>query len=845
MAASSSPQLPKGVEKLKIYHTAKRGVLLKPDLKHNYCICYNKYIVKILKLLLTANILVFLSTAAFSQSYRQIHSSPSIQTQIIDAQEVLQQGHFREAAAIFQNITASNPGNTTSYFYLADIYYYHLNEPQRAEDQYRSILRVQPYNPIAYYDLGVINRKLGRTSRALYDFQKAYEYSPSYNNPLFKNSLANILEICKEQKSYISAIQNFKKLLNKNKDNARILAALSKLYLLNHQPNHAWKAIQIALRLKPSNLSILLIHAKIAATVGDYSQAIKDANQVIKSRPDSIQAKQILLTAKNSLQSKKIHWLIGVFIIILILFISATIYFFKITGKSEMIQSRFIEEWTQNLETLSDTQEIVEFVSEYFLEFLKMPKGIFFLTNREGSQLKCTYTNLKIVTENKIDMDPESAQKWIRLYHGSVMTAPQAYKSAFFLAAFPNIKDVLEKNEMRLILTFYEQNKILAILLLGGIHRIGFKDYIKEIKKKKETAHQLIQNASRNLEKSMLYKLSVLDEQTQVYNKRAFKEILNEELKKVEIYHNPCSLLMIDIDHFKKLNDTYGHLEGDIVLKELAQILKQNVRDGIDSVARYGGEEFAIILPTSSTEKAEEMAERIRKSVYNHEFQGIPPAAHISISIGVATYPEHSKSDWQLIKLSDEALYLSKKNGRNRVTRAHNGEDKQNAPRLSDAARAKDMAQIPPFTSFKFRFEEELKQAGLRKYKISLGLLQLQKLPSPDHSSQIVPQLASLSQSFMRVIDFFSSDKNDRLLIMFNEKGGKDAASILEKICDRFSKTDFNENNTPLDIRAGVSVYPEDGNNLETLIKKAESALLLAVKKGTLVELSQESSKTA
>lgn len=285
---------------------------------------------------------------------------------------------------------------------------------------------------------------------------------------------------------------------------------------------------------------------------------------------------------------------------------------------------------------------------------------------------------------------------------------------------------------------------------------------------------------------------------------------------------------MIDIDHFKKLNDTYGHLEGDTVLRELAQILKQNVRDGIDTVARYGGEEFAVILPTSSLEKAGETAERIRLSVYTHEFSGIPPAVHVSISIGAATYPDHAKSDWELIKVSDQALYQSKKNGRNRVTLALKTEKAEAPSKSSEAGGIQGVGDLPPFHTFKFRFEEEIKQAAERKYKISLGLLQFEKPLSPDRSRRVMPQLASLSQSFMRVIDFFSSDREDRLLIMFSEKNKKETLAVLEKICDRVSKTSFYGVDSSLEVRAGASVYPDDGSDLESLIKKAEFSLASA-----------------
>ncbi|MCL4513096.1 MAG: diguanylate cyclase [Candidatus Eremiobacteraeota bacterium] len=780
-------------------------------------------------LLFPVLLFLMISAAGSSQTFNRNHlNSVQAQTPLQQAQEAVQQGQIQEAVLLLQNAVSSNPDNITYRFALGELYY-RQRAFQRAKDQYEAVLAVHPHNSGAYFDLGMTNKNLGNLSSALHDFQKAVALSSGNSNPAEHYSIVHILQICREQKSYTAAaIRNFTEMLPKNADNARIWETLSELYFLNHQIGKSLTAAEHALRLKPNNTEILLTAAKAAEAAGKYAEAIQDAKKALKLQPENRKTEQILLQSQNLFQAEKIHWLIGAFTVILIFFTAAVIYFFKLTGKKEGAPNPVLESWNQSLETLSDTQEIIEYVSEYFLEFFKMPKGMFLLTNREETQLKCAYTNLKVTAANTLDMNPEMVKKWLRIYEGKPIGATQAYKSAFFLDAFPNAKDVIEKNDMRLILPFSEKTKILAFLLLGGIHKAQFKDQVKEIKKKKETAYQLLQNVTGVLEKSMLYQLSVLDEQTQVYNKRAFKEALIEELKKIEIYQKPCSLLMIDIDHFKKLNDTYGHLEGDTVLRELAQILKQNVRDGIDTVARYGGEEFAVILPTSSLEKAGETAERIRLSVYTHEFSGIPPAVHVSISIGAATYPDHAKSDWELIKVSDQALYQSKKNGRNRVTLALKTEKAEAPSKSSEAGGIQGVGDLPPFHTFKFRFEEEIKQAAERKYKISLGLLQFEKPLSPDRSRRVMPQLASLSQSFMRVIDFFSSDREDRLLIMFSEKNKKETLAVLEKICDRVSKTSFYGVDSSLEVRAGASVYPDDGSDLESLIKKAEFSLASA-----------------
>jgi len=154
---------------------------------------------------------------------------------------------------------------------------------------------------------------------------------------------------------------------------------------------------------------------------------------------------------------------------------------------------------------------------------------------------------------------------------------------------------------------------------------------------------------------------------TDLYNHRYFQERLAKELSRAERYGRPLSIIMLDIDHFKALNDAHGHPVGDVVLQELARVLVASVRD-IDVVARYGGEEFAIILPETQASEAMLCAERLRAAVRRHCFVGkggetIP----VTISLGVAQYPVHSVEREGLIMAADLAMYQAKSLGRNRA----------------------------------------------------------------------------------------------------------------------------------------------------------------------------------
>lgn len=172
---------------------------------------------------------------------------------------------------------------------------------------------------------------------------------------------------------------------------------------------------------------------------------------------------------------------------------------------------------------------------------------------------------------------------------------------------------------------------------------------------------------SRDLEYT--YALATTDGLTELYNHRYFQEQMLQNIETGKRYDKPFSLIMIDIDFFKKFNDTYGHQSGDAVLRQVAQILKKNVRSS-DIVCRYGGEEMAIILTNTNNEDAIVTAEKICRAVSEHPLKLVNGNdVQVTISLGVSTYPEHGTTAQEMIKYADDCLYIAKENGRNQVGR--------------------------------------------------------------------------------------------------------------------------------------------------------------------------------
>ncbi len=165
------------------------------------------------------------------------------------------------------------------------------------------------------------------------------------------------------------------------------------------------------------------------------------------------------------------------------------------------------------------------------------------------------------------------------------------------------------------------------------------------------------------------YKLATIDGLTELYNHRYFQDALRKQIDIARRYEQPFSLIICDIDFFKKFNDTYGHQAGDAVLRQVAQTLKKNSRT-TDSVCRYGGEEMSIILPNTGSEEAMLLAERICSAVSEKPFHLTPvDTAPVTISLGVATFPDNAQTPQDLIEWADKGLYYAKEHGRNQVGR--------------------------------------------------------------------------------------------------------------------------------------------------------------------------------
>ena len=246
-------------------------------------------------------------------------------------------------------------------------------------------------------------------------------------------------------------------------------------------------------------------------------------------------------------------------------------------------------------------------------------------------------------------------------------------KDDFFLHFKEHLLDNSKISECRLVEQGIEQfpeDKFTVLPVEIEKKNYGYLVLGRTGEEDREKTYILSQQFILGLRRTLLYKkvqdLAITDGLTGIYGRRYFLERAEEELERSRKFNFKFSFLMVDIDNFKKHNDHYGHLVGDVILKEVARVIKENIRQ-IDLCGKYGGDEFALILSETSEPAAELAAERIRRAIESNPIRAYDEELSVTVSIGISSFSSRALKLPQLIEKADKAMYRAKSGGKNKV----------------------------------------------------------------------------------------------------------------------------------------------------------------------------------
>jgi len=305
-------------------------------------------------------------------------------------------------------------------------------------------------------------------------------------------------------------------------------------------------------------------------------------------------------------------------------------------------------------------EELFPAICNLILQYFPVDHAIVLTVERKKLVLRAHKGKLKELVTLGFELPQNSGISGHALAEGHTIVVPNRAKShAGYVAAF-------QETQAEICIPLVSLGQKIGVLALENAAPDSFRDEdIQALEAVADICADAIHNA---LSFKKAEEMADTDGLTGIYNRRHLEKRMIAEIDRLSRYEHGMAVLMIDIDYFKNLNDEFGHILGDEVLRHISALFSKHIRKA-DVLCRYGGEEFAVLLPETVGEKAMKAAEKLRGFVENFHFPGLNRP--LTISIGVADFPEHGTNRDELFKAADAALYAAKEAGRNKVVRAH------------------------------------------------------------------------------------------------------------------------------------------------------------------------------
>jgi diguanylate cyclase (GGDEF)-like protein len=313
---------------------------------------------------------------------------------------------------------------------------------------------------------------------------------------------------------------------------------------------------------------------------------------------------------------------------------------------------------------ISDLKNLLQYILNQAIDIASAEKGSIMLYNLESDRL-----NIRVLAGLK---DTEYQEKVNNNEISCRSFKPgEGIAGRVFMTSSPMIVNNIREDDLFIKSDTSYVRSIACIPMVVysdvvGVINVTNKKNGKEFTEEDvEMLKAVADQAAVAVNKAQLWDMAVTDSLTGLYVRRYFMVKLQEEIHRAERYNKRLSIVMADLDRFKKINDTYGHDAGDRALKTISQFLQKNIRD-VDAIGRYGGEEFVMLIPDADKEAAFCLAERLREELGKVDLEDLPT---ITISLGIATYPSDGADIEELIKKADAAMYAAKQKGRNKAVK--------------------------------------------------------------------------------------------------------------------------------------------------------------------------------
>ncbi|MFP4498991.1 MAG: diguanylate cyclase, partial [Vulcanimicrobiota bacterium] len=552
----------------------------------------------------------------------------------------------KEAKDSLEMARQLDPQNALADFFLANIYFIkndfentnkYLNSAIDKRDKFIAALRLRA-------ETAKDEHNLEGAANYYRQIIEELPYSGYYHYQYYK--VANMM------KDYQAVEEVLSKMIEMEPDFVLNKILLGENYINMGRYDEAQKVFEDILQANPEMARANEGLARFYLAKGQYQKALEQVD-IIKQKTPSNTYVNALVEEINEERSEELRQKsrIALIVFLVVFGVGGIIYLFILHQRKKYIIKQ-IREFNKSIDNIYDQESLMVFLVDFFMKLGKARKGAFLLFNRQNNQL--SLRELKGYEEDEVDEEFKDfslfaggdISNWLSDLKKYRVSIKEIDRKDQFNQIFPSLAERLKQLNLEYVLPLREKNSFVGFVALDSFEAKKKMGHFDE-----DLLMPLSTLSAQAISTFTLLETAITDETTGLFNKRYFIQNLSVELRRADRYGQPLSLLTFDIDDFKRVNDTFGHPQGDKVLKELGGVIIQTFREGIDISARTGGEEFSVLLPATDDDSAKTAARRLRQAVEKHDFSGFPDDANwqITVSVGVATYPTHASSGKSLI----------------------------------------------------------------------------------------------------------------------------------------------------------------------------------------------------